>query len=78
LLAFDVDSECLEAFIAAARSSGAPLKVVADKRAGECADYGHGLVLVRPDHFVAFAGEPAGTDAHATMAQAVGLQGVGL
>jgi hypothetical protein len=76
LLAFDVDAECVEAFIAAARSSGAPLKVVADKRTGECADYGHGLVLVRPDHFVAFAGEPAGANADAIMAQAVGLQAV--
>lgn len=73
LLAFGADAQCVEAFAAAAKRLGAPLRIVTDERAGEVADYGHGLVLVRPDQFVAFAGEPAGADADAILAKAIGL-----
>jgi 4-hydroxyisophthalate hydroxylase len=54
-----------KALAAAAEDAGVPLTLVETAREGEAADYEAGYVLVRPDHFVAWAGEDiaAGTDA---------------
>jgi 2-polyprenyl-6-methoxyphenol hydroxylase-like FAD-dependent oxidoreductase len=54
LLAFDSDPD---PFAAAAQAVGMPLTVVGDTRDGGRERYGAGLVLVRPDQFVAWAGD---------------------
>lgn len=54
LLAFDADTESFEQ---AARALGLALTIVLDTRAGGREKLGAGLVLVRPDQFVAWAGE---------------------
>lgn len=53
---------------AAADAAGVPLTIVEDEVPGETADYGAHYVLVRPDQFVAFAGDTLdpGILAHAT------------
>ena len=45
--------------VEAAQSCGLPLAVIEGARDGEAADYEAGLVLVRPDGFVAWTGETA-------------------
>ncbi|WP_345803516.1 FAD-dependent monooxygenase [Mesorhizobium sp. YIM 152430] len=47
----------IERFRAAANGTGVPLTVVKDDVPGEAADYRARYVLVRPDQFVAFAGD---------------------
>jgi 4-hydroxyisophthalate hydroxylase len=56
LLALDADTDAVAAFGSAAADLRVPLTVVEDSRQGETARYGARLVLVRPDHFVAWAG----------------------
>jgi 4-hydroxyisophthalate hydroxylase len=59
LLAFDADPGA-SAIERAAQSLNVPLKIVRDRYEDECAQYGEHLVLVRPDQYVAWAGnEPA-------------------
>lgn len=74
LLAFDADAT---AFVDAAGRLGLPLTVVEDSRDGGREAYGAGLVLVRPDHFVAWAGEAEAADAGAILRRAAGLQSNG-
>ena len=62
LLAFDADSESLAAFSTAAAAFAVPLTVVEAPAQGEVARYGARLVLVRPDHFIAWAGDTANAD----------------
>lgn len=58
-------------FVAAAAAAGVPLSVV-DEAPGEAsAAYGARMILVRPDLFVAWAGDAA-KDAGATLARAIG------
>ncbi len=57
LLAFGAERESICAFAEAARAAGLPLGVVEDTWEGERLRYGARLVLVRPDHFVAWVGE---------------------
>lgn len=71
LLAFCADPA---PFADAAGRLGLPLTVVAGT-GGEA--YGSSLVLVRPDHFVAWAGEAEGADRGAILARAAGLQSNG-
>lgn len=52
----------VERFRAAAEEAGIPLTIVTDDAAGETADYGARYVLVRPDQFVAFAGDTLAPD----------------
>jgi 2-polyprenyl-6-methoxyphenol hydroxylase-like FAD-dependent oxidoreductase len=47
----------IESVRAAAENAGVPMTVVKDDAAGETADYGARYILVRPDQFVAFAGD---------------------
>jgi 4-hydroxyisophthalate hydroxylase len=74
LLALDADEAEADAFSAAARSHGMPLTILRDTRANGRERYGAPLVLVRPDHFVAWAGASAGPDggAKAILARAAG------
>ncbi len=62
LLAFDVADETVAAFVEAARAEGLPLAVVRDSFDSPREAYAARLVLVRPDAFVAWAGEPDGLD----------------
>jgi len=62
-----------DAFTAAARNIGVPLKVVRDHRAAAGAHYQARFVLVRPDQFVAWAGDEAPRSAEAILARAVGM-----
>jgi 2-polyprenyl-6-methoxyphenol hydroxylase-like FAD-dependent oxidoreductase len=59
LLAFDSETA---AFEQAARELGLPLTVVRDSRMGGREQFGAGLVLVRPDRFVAWTGDSAPAD----------------
>lgn len=63
-----------DGFEAAARHLGAPLEVlrIADASAEA---YGSPAVLVRPDQFVAWAGDPSEADAPATLRAAIGAPG---
>jgi 2-polyprenyl-6-methoxyphenol hydroxylase-like FAD-dependent oxidoreductase len=74
LLAFDADGA---PFAAAAARLGVPLTVVEDSGDGGRKAYGAALVLVRPDHFVAWAGEAEGADPAVILARATGLQSNG-
>ncbi|MHA6343879.1 aromatic-ring hydroxylase C-terminal domain-containing protein [Roseivivax sp. CAU 1761] len=58
LLALDA-AEAAEAFDAAARDLGLPLDIVPLARDGAAGDYAAPLILVRPDHFVAWSGDGA-------------------
>lgn len=75
LLAFDAPNGATQAFIDAARACRIPLTVYSDSAQGERARYAAPLVLVRPDHFVAWAGMPLGgpKDAEALLRRACGL-----
>ena len=59
LLAFDVGDGEVEAFGSAARRLGIPLAILRDSYAGERLEYGSRMILVRPDQFVAWAGDAA-------------------
>ncbi len=67
LLAFDAPAPAVQAVDAAAREAGVPLAIVTDTRADERARYGSALVLVRPDQFVAWAGDDAAPAAAAAI-----------
>lgn len=56
LLALGVPEEATHPFEQAAATLSLPLSVVHDPVDGEAAPYAAGLMLVRPDHFVAWAG----------------------
>ena len=71
LFGFGVEEELEESFGAAADELGVPLTLVEDTREGGREKYGAALVLVRPDQFVAWAGE-SGADAKAILARAIG------
>ena len=62
LLAFGAGAEAVHAFVDAAAGLGLPLQVLEDTAEGERQRYAAPLVLVRPDQFVAWAGD-GGADA---------------
>ena len=72
LLAFGAHEAEIDAFRTAAQALHAPLEIIVSQITDETAAYGHKLVLVRPDQFVAWAGDRAGADAQAILAQAIG------
>lgn len=59
LLAFGASDEQVTAFEAAADENGLPLTVVRDRYLDERQQYKSRLILVRPDQFVAWAGDAA-------------------
>ncbi len=73
LVALDADGSIVDAFAAAARARRVPLETVADSRAGGRERYEAGLVLVRPDQFVAWAGDGDGADPGEIIARAAGF-----
>jgi len=72
LLAFDAPASCVGAIVKAAADAGVALKVVADAREGGLALYESRLILVRPDHYVAWAGDKAPPDARRLIWRAIG------
>jgi 4-hydroxyisophthalate hydroxylase len=75
LLALDADACDVEKLVRAARALDLPLKVLQDTRADGRELYGAKLVLVRPDQFVAWAGDAAPTDALALLRGCIGFSG---
>jgi 2-polyprenyl-6-methoxyphenol hydroxylase-like FAD-dependent oxidoreductase len=72
LLALDAADEPIRRFETAARELGVPLAVIRDSRQGGRERYEAALVLVRPDHFVAWVGDEV-TDAARVLCRAAGL-----
>lgn len=73
LLALDAAAAEVERLVEAARDAGVPLKVIRDSAADGREAYGCKFVLVRPDQFVAFAGDVLPGDV-ATLVRRVGGQ----
>ena len=73
LVALDAEPQAVALFEAAAEGLGIPLKIIRDSRAGGRERYGAGLILVRPDQFVAWAGDAAPDDARKVLKRAVAL-----
>jgi hypothetical protein len=74
LLAFDADEPALRAFEQAARSVCVPLTIVRDTFAGGREDYAARMILVRPDQYVAWAGDSMPADPVAIMRRVAGLR----
>lgn len=72
LVALDAPPAVVEDFRSAAARGGVPLTVVADSFDGDRRQYGCRLALVRPDHYVAWAGREAPEDPAAVLARATG------
>ena len=73
LLALDAPEADVEAIEQAAAKYCIPLRVIRDSRAGGRQRYESHLVLVRPDHYVAWAGDAAPDDAPDLLRKLVGL-----
>ncbi len=71
LLAFDAAADAAR-IEAAAQARKVPLKVVQDTQAGEPAEYGRKLILVRPDQFIAWTADEAPEDVDALMRKVAG------
>ncbi|MGH8642078.1 MAG: FAD-dependent monooxygenase, partial [Burkholderiales bacterium] len=72
LLAFDAEARTVRDFHEAAASTGVPLKVIRDARRGDPEKYEARLVLVRPDQYVAWAGDAPPEDVAALLRKATG------
>jgi hypothetical protein len=72
LLAFGATDEAVAGFDVAASRLGTPLHILRDDAAGGRERYGAKLILVRPDQFVAWAGDEARPNADAILAHAIG------
>jgi 2-polyprenyl-6-methoxyphenol hydroxylase-like FAD-dependent oxidoreductase len=70
LIALDAPDEAVASFEQAALAMKIPLKVIRDSFAGGREEYHTRMILVRPDHFVAWAGDDA--DAAAVLKRASG------
>ncbi|MBO0694428.1 MAG: hypothetical protein J2P58_16095, partial [Acidimicrobiaceae bacterium] len=78
LLSFDGDRAAVERFVSSANALGVPLTVVTDSREGDRAEFRAGLVLVRPDQFVAWAGDEEPPDLEALFRRVTGTAGAGV
>lgn len=72
LLAFDAPDAAAEAFAVAARTLSVPLKIIRDTNANARGVYGARMILVRPDQFVAWAGDIADPDPLRILQRAIG------
>ncbi len=72
LAAFGGTGEAAMAFQAAAVDLGVPLRVIADTFDEQRAAYGKRLILIRPDQYVAWAGNDPPGDAAAVLRRAIG------
>jgi 2-polyprenyl-6-methoxyphenol hydroxylase-like FAD-dependent oxidoreductase len=72
LLAFDADDIVLNTFERSAQAQHIPLTVIRDSRADGRERYEAGLVLVRPDQFVAWASNETSIDAMEILKRAIG------
>lgn len=72
LVALDAPPTWVEGFQSAAAVSGIPLVVLTDSFDGDRRQYGCRLALVRPDHYVAWAGSEPPEDPAAILATATG------
>jgi hypothetical protein len=72
LIALDAPDPIVAAFEDEARAIGLPLKIVRDTFSGERSAYEAKLILVRPDHFVAWCSDEPQGDACAILRKAVG------
>ena len=73
LLAFGADEQVIKGFQRTAESLQVPLKVVQDTYEGERRAYESGLVLVRPDQYVAWASDESPQDIVGLMQKIVGV-----
>ncbi|MCL2394970.1 MAG: FAD-dependent monooxygenase [Acidimicrobiaceae bacterium] len=74
LIALGADPAVVEGFEASARAQGVPLKVLTDSREGDRQEFRAGLVLVRPDQFVAWAGDQEPSDIEALFRRVTGTR----
>jgi len=72
LIALGGDHDPAVTFQAAATDLGTPLQVIADNLDGQRAAYGQRLILIRPDQYVAWAGNDPPADATAVLRRAIG------
>ena len=72
LIALEAASTDVERLARAAEQCGVPLTVIRDSTAGGREAYSAKLILVRPDQFVAFAGDAAPADAEGLMRRVSG------
>jgi 2-polyprenyl-6-methoxyphenol hydroxylase-like FAD-dependent oxidoreductase len=72
LLALGVDDAVVAAFAEAARVLTIPLTVVRDSPRDGREAYGASLILVRPDQYIAWAGDSVPGNAEAVLAKAIG------
>jgi len=70
LLALDANHATVMSFEESAAKLGLPLRIIRDSRSGGRERYEASLVLVRPDQFVAWAGDEPGIDASRILAKA--------
>ena len=72
LVALDADQAVVANFEEAARELGVPLKIIRDTRSGGREAYKAGLILVRPDQYVAWCGDVPPITPKAMLAKVVG------
>ena len=72
LLCLDDDDSACRAFTAAADKLDVPLKILRDSRAGARERYEAAYVLVRPDHFVAWAGDDPSPNPEPILRKSIG------
>ena len=72
LLALDAEDGQVQAFTRAAEQTSVPLKVIRDSYAAERTVYEEHMMLVRPDQFVAWAGDALPDDPTPLIAQITG------
>ena len=73
LLAFDADDQTIEAFERTALTLNVPLKVVRDTYQSERKEYESSLILVRPDQYVAWAGNESPDDMNRLIQKVAGI-----
>ena len=72
LVSFSADQRPVMAFLDAARALRIPLKLITDTSEGARTAYGSRYILVRPDQYVAWAGDQLPTSAVALLRRVVG------